>query len=299
MALGNIVDGAVQTGTSQLSQVQAFMSGQPNSLSNYISEQTGFSFLAPTGAKGINGFVFDQYDDDSIDIETEVTDHFAEDNSFIQDMAAIHPIECTLTGFVGEIAIPAPNAGAGGLFQSLESKLGTVDAFGGKYTPGGLQKQINAINGSLQSAQNYVNQVSQYLNQAQTLLKMFSSGAGKTKQQKAFASLATLVNSKIPCTITTPWAAFPNMMCTGFHMDQGGETKDKSRVELKFKQIRLVPIASNLKTPTPQTVQATTSGRAQSMMQTPVSVGQTGGTPTAITTIASGNNPFGLGFLSQ
>ncbi len=299
MAIGSIIGGVFQNGTSNLSQVQAFMSGNPNSISSYISAQTGFTFLSPAGTKGINGFVFDQYDDDSIDVEAEVTDHFAEDNSFTQDMAAIHPIECTLSGFVGEIALPAPNSGFGALFQGLETKLGTVSAFGGKYTPGGLQKKINAINGSLQSAQNYVNQVSQYLNQAQNLLGMFKSGASKTRQQQSFSSLATLINSKVPVTITTPWAAFPNMLCISFHMDQGGETKDKSRVELKFKQIRLVPIVSNLNKPTPQTIQATTSGRAQSGMQTPVSVGQTSGTPTSITTIASSNNPFGLGFISQ
>jgi len=59
---------------------------------------------------GISGFLFDVAHDDEISLNSEITDHYVEDNSAMQDNWAIRPEEITLTGLVAELTdAPTPN----------------------------------------------------------------------------------------------------------------------------------------------------------------------------------------------
>lgn len=53
---------------------------------------------------GIGGYVFDVVGDDTVALNSEITDHFLEDNSAIQDQIARKPEQVTVRGFVGELA---------------------------------------------------------------------------------------------------------------------------------------------------------------------------------------------------
>ena len=46
---------------------------------------------------GISGFLFDVAEDDEFSLQSEITDHYVEDNSAMQDNWAIRPEEITLT----------------------------------------------------------------------------------------------------------------------------------------------------------------------------------------------------------
>ena len=84
----------------------AVQAGVVNTLFNqtdFINDLTTKYILKPLGAKGIAGFVFDIEREHRIELKSEITDHYIEDNSTIQDHISKAPVLITLTGYVGEI----------------------------------------------------------------------------------------------------------------------------------------------------------------------------------------------------
>jgi len=67
-----------------------------NELLNKFVVKTASSF-------GISGFVFDIREDENITLKADITDHFVEDNSTIQDHISLKPIKISLRGFVGDL----------------------------------------------------------------------------------------------------------------------------------------------------------------------------------------------------
>lgn len=62
---------------------------------------------------GVAGFLFDIVGDETVMLTSEITDHYVEDNTAIQDHVALAPEQITLKGTVGELVIgselpPAP-----------------------------------------------------------------------------------------------------------------------------------------------------------------------------------------------
>ena len=112
MALTEFVGGAAQNASGSVSNIQGIISGQTNTLTSYQANIAGFNFLIPKGAgpftepdnpiSSLSGFAFDLYGEDELELDIDATDHWAEDNSSIQDHAAISPVRGTLSGFVGE-----------------------------------------------------------------------------------------------------------------------------------------------------------------------------------------------------
>jgi hypothetical protein len=293
MAITDFTNGAAQAASGNISNIQGVIAGQTNPISSYLANLTGLSFLAPKGTgpfsdpsnpkSQLSGFAFDYYGPDELDLDIDVTDHFAEDNSSIQDHAAVGPIRYKLSGFVGEFALPNPNSGVGGALRQLAQKMSTVAAYAGKYTPGTTQAIAGKLTGSIATAQAYVNQVSQYAQQAQNLLAMFKS-AGKTRQQNAMATLISAALSRQTFTLICPWMQVQNVMITNIHAEQDDVTASKSLFSVSVKQIRTVPVTSAL---TPAAVAANSQGRA-ALQNQPVSVvGTAQGAPTPTSALVS------------
>ena len=59
--------------------------------------------VSPVVSLGIAGFAFDIFEEHKSEQQADITDHFVEDNSTIQDHIAIKPEKFTLRGFVGEL----------------------------------------------------------------------------------------------------------------------------------------------------------------------------------------------------
>ena len=73
-----------------------------NSFAKYI--------VRPLNAFGLGGFVFDTEDETTINLSTEITDHFSESNSSIQDHIAVKPKKITLKSYVGELVYRRDNS---------------------------------------------------------------------------------------------------------------------------------------------------------------------------------------------
>lgn len=245
-----------------------------SSVQNYINGVSGKYILNPHGMKGIAGFVFDYEGDDQIMLESDITDHYAEDNSSVQDHIALKPYKITLRGFVSELILPSTGQGVFGALTTLQSKMGTVNAYLGKYTPQALQKLQGNASRAVSQVQNYANTASQYLNQAKNIAALFGGGTGApTKQQQAFVALASLRDQRQIFNVLTPWSLLPGMAVETLVFVQSKDSKTRTDISVTMKQMRFVDVQSS------QNTTATHGGRAGFQYQSKTNLGLTSGTP--------------------
>lgn len=265
---------AVQSGSStvynNIAGVQNYINGvtgKPPGSSNYV-------LIPPKGAQGIAGFVFDYEGDDELAMESDITDHFAEDNSSTQDHIALKPYKITLRGFVSELVLPGTGQGLFGALTTLQQRIGTVPAYLGKYTPQALQKLQGSASKVVSQAQNYANTAAQYLNQAKNIAALFGGNSGATtKQQQTFATLVNLRDQRQIFSVVTPWAFFGGMAVESLVFIQPRESRSRSDISVTMKQMRFVDIESS------DNVAATHAGPAAANYQPQSFNGATQGTP--------------------
>lgn len=219
MSIGDIT----AQGSPAISDIQSLINGSASAI------------LRPKGAKGIAGFVFDYSTGDAVDLESDTTDHYTENGSFVNDHIVNKPIKITLNGLIGELVYRKPQ-GLLGALATLGGGLATVAAYGGNYTPQFFQK-IQGIVGKTQAA---VNSVNRYLNQAQSALKAINSlfGAQQTAQEIAFNSLWSLWKAKMIFGVDTPWAYFPSMTISNIGFRQDGDSISYSSIVVTMKEFR-------------------------------------------------------------
>ena len=258
--------------------IPAFGAGAPPSstaASDYVRSLQSRLIAKPKGVVGINGFLFDYAGEVRVENHAEITDHFAEDNTAINDHVAIKPVRITMRGFVAELA--QTRSQAQGLFGSLQNLLTTVPAYLGKKTPGAVGKVQKAIT----QAQNIENQINKAIAQGQSVLNLFKKGAPtQTKQQKAYAELEALMGANVDnpyarpqlFDVETPYKVFKNMVIETLIPVQSEDSKSLSDFTVILKQMRFAAVVA-----TPNFL-SKFGGRAAFMNQGATNVGKTPGT---------------------
>ena len=275
MGLTDYANGvAAQTGLSP-SNVATYTE---SNVSAYINQIASQYVITPKGLKGIAGFVFDYEGEDRLTMESDITDHYAEDNTAIQDHIALRPKMIILRGFVSELTLPGVGTGLFGSLTQLQQKLGTADAYLGKYTPQGLQNLQGSASKAISQVQNYANTASQYLNQAKNLAGLFGVGQPPTQQAKAYQTLGALRDSFQVFGVTTPWSYFPSMSITSLVFMQPKDNKQQSDITVTMKEIRYIDYAAGATSDILQ-------GRAGPLYSVQTA---SGGSITPVTTSASG-----------
>lgn len=220
----------VQTAKSGLDAVQ---NGR-----NYLDQLANKYVVKPKDAIGIGGFVFDYEGETNISLQAEVTDHYAENNSVINDHYALKPVRLTFSGFVGEL-VQTKAQGVLGALASIQNKLTTVNAYLGKYTPQALGK----IQKVLTQAQSTVNKLDNALARTKNIVGFFSkSNPAPTKQAQAYTFLESLMNSRQVFLVQTPYKFFDNMVIENLSFTQPEETKYLSDITITLKQMRFVDV---------------------------------------------------------
>lgn len=201
---------------------------------NFLDDKANV-LLKPKAAEGISGFIFDVPDAESINLSSEITDHYTEDNSFLNDHIVRKPIKINLSGFVGELVFRAPS-GVEGAVQELNNRLESVEAYAGDLTPGAVQKAQQAV----QKAQATVSAINQTLDKVQNVVGFFDGeGQEETLQQKAFNNLYALWRSAEFLTVQTPWRYFDNMVIQDITVQQDGESEAITDIQVTLKEIRV------------------------------------------------------------
>jgi hypothetical protein len=233
---------------------------------DYIDNLANKYILKPSLAQGIGGFVFDYEGETNVALNAEITDHYIEDNTTIQDHVALRPVRVTLRGFVNELSVNK-NINLAGALAALNSRLETVEAYMGDYTPGMVQIMQTAIT----ATQNAVNTIDQTLNRINNLAGLFSA-PGQTKQEQAYQKLKSMWQTKQIITVSTPYEYYDTMVIESVSISQPEDTRYQSDITVTLKQIRFASVEYT------KFNNQLFSGRLAQQKQDPVDGGKTKGT---------------------
>jgi hypothetical protein len=201
----------------------------------FLEKSQGVVVSSPLN-QGISGWVFDVPSGESVDQSADITDHWIETGSFINDHAVIKPVRITLSGFVGNLVYHAPQPGElGYALSNLSSKLSEVDAYAGPFTDQYTAKAAKA----LERASYIANQVDAIAKRATNILKYFAGdGQQINAMQLAYLQLSGLHRSKQVVTVQTPWEYFPKMMIESLSSSQDEASNDITSFSIVLKEVR-------------------------------------------------------------
>lgn len=249
-------------------------------LSNLIlvSPQEDLGILPQTqGTENTNPpkFLFNYYGENTVLIESDITDHFVEDNTALQDQIALRPELITGQGFIGELTDITPDFLLP--LRVAADKLTVI----GAYTPELTLAALLAYNTAFQAFQ-----VAQLAKGAAVSAWNSLSGDNnaatpinapgfnpqnqpiQTKQQLAFSTFYGYWKQRRLFTVQTPWAIFQNCALKSLRAIQDGDSRMLSNFDVTFKPINFAKTST-------QTLAQFLQGRArgQALEGAPVSNG--------------------------
>jgi hypothetical protein len=179
---------------------------------------------------GLAGFVFDIITEDGAELSSNITDHYVEDNSAVQDHIALAPEIITVRGLVGELAMTKAQVDA--VAKEIDA-LPIVTELSPKYDPIATNRMIDQQRETELSVNSKMVQ--------KTLEKFYDARAvtGNSKQARAFGYFYQLWKSRERFTVDTPWGFFTNMAIQNLRATQGEDTKYISDFVITFKKIRV------------------------------------------------------------
>lgn len=176
-------------------------------------------------------FLFNYEGENTVLLESDITDHFVEDNTAIQDQIALRPEIITTHGFIAELNDIGPEILAP--LKLAADKLTVIDA----YTPVISATAILAYNEAVQLYA--VAQLAK--NSAVNAWQTVSTGAvpaTQNKQQLAFQQFYGYWQNRTLFTVQTPWAIFRNMAIKSLRAIQDADTRVITDFEISFKMMR-------------------------------------------------------------
>lgn len=237
----NNINGITGFTSNTISSVQALI--YPSATEGYNEDKdiTQSGIVGISAVKGENqytGFIFDLKEDYSLTLTSDITDHFTEDNSAIQDHIALKPIIVEVSGKVAEKNLLTPYD------EQAETD--------------GFKKFLNkadSISGRLGSITNLfpniINQARDILNTAKSVYDTYKTFKNFVKASKGDKSLKQTRQSKIVTmfkeywqqrqvfVIVTPFCILNNMYIMDFVATQPRNTKYITDIKIKFKQIKV------------------------------------------------------------
>lgn len=178
------------------------------------------------------------------EIESDITDHFIEDNTTIQDQIALHPVVITVQGFIGELQdfVPEENLGStiAGYAQIAAQKLTSISA----YTPGLSTTALRAYDAAFQAYQTAALAIKAGASAISSINNLLGGDDARvtTKQQQYYQQFFAYWNSRTLFTVQTPWAVFSNMAILSLKATQSADNDDITEFSVTFKQLRFASL---------------------------------------------------------
>jgi hypothetical protein len=250
------------------------------SLSNLIlatpQDRVGYQPQNPPTKDGVIAqnpptLVFNYEGEQVVNLESDITDHYIEDNTTIQDQIALKPEIIQTHGYIGELNDVIPKA-----VQPLKiaaDKLTAVVAYEPTLTLTALIV--------LQQAQFAYQVASQSINAGVAAWSSITgSSKVQSKQQAMFQQFYGYWQKRTLFTVQTPWGIFQDCAIMGLRAIQDAETRVITDFEVRFKKLRFA------KTTTISAQTTTLEGRAAAQASGLVDLGAS--TPTPSITVAEG-----------
>jgi len=184
-----------------------------------------------------------------VDLQSDITDHYIEDNTAIQDQVALKPEIVRVSGYIGELNDVVPSVLAP--LRLIADKLTTI----GAYTPSLSASALIAYNRaklvydtveqtsrSLVDTWNWANGVGG-LNEigGQGIILPDGTRLSKTyqdKQQTMFQLFYGYWRNRYLFDVQTPWAIFKNMAIQSLTATQDEQTRVITEFSVTFKMLR-------------------------------------------------------------
>ena len=182
---------------------------------------------------GVAGYLFNIVTDDAVDLESEITDHYIENNTAIQDHIALKPEIISVRGLVAELA--GIQAAQGNISQQPNA-LPDIPGYLPEFTDGAIQTMAQtAIEPERQRAA---------ISDSQSLFGFYNSLApqqpNQTKQSYVFGYFYQLWKGRQLFSVETPWGIWNNMAIMSLNATQGEDTRTVSDIRIQFKRISKV-----------------------------------------------------------
>lgn len=186
-----------------------------------------------------NPIVFTYERENQIQLDSEITDHFVEDNTAIQDQIALKPEILTVGGVVGELSNEPPEGFEGA--REVADRLQLLSPY------------LPELTIAAQRAYNQSEQATRAFQQGQKALNSNLEEAfspivdengiqqvdfTQTKQQVFFQRFYALWRERRLFTVQTPWAIFKNCAIQNLRVIQSEDNAEISDFELTFKVLR-------------------------------------------------------------
>ena len=169
---------------------------------------------------------------DGINMSTDITDQFVENNTAIQDHAAIKPIILSCRGFVGEKVLIRDLAATSRLEGAID-KLRPITAL--------LPTLSNYMQVAVAASSYVEERIKAYWRQLKDLKNIFNKNQTTSirKQTAIVNELRMLRDNRILVTVLNDFGTFPNCLIQEANIEQS-ETRDQSEVVVELKQINFV-----------------------------------------------------------
>ncbi len=190
-------------------------------------------------------------DENTVTLTSDITDHYAEDNTSIQDQIALKPEVITVTGFIGELNDVVPP-----LLQPLKTAADKLTLLG-PYQPVLSASALIAYNQAVQTYAIAALTVNTAISAIQSIAgsgenidpatgKPFAQGftfPSQNKQQQMFTSFYAYWSNRNLFTVQTPWAIFTDMAIQTIRSVQDADTRVISSFEVTFKKMRFAQLS--------------------------------------------------------
>lgn len=190
--------------------------------------------VSPVLNLGLGGFVFSNAGSTEVNMTAEITDHFVENNSAIQDHIALKPERITLRGYVREIVYSSPS-NSQSVLKNPAKKITTINSFIPIFTKG-VKQSYNSFTAPKSGVGDYV---ASYSDGGINLYKTFKQiNPPRTEQAKAFNYFRALFYGKQILSLETPWSFYTDMAIESVTAEQDDESKYITNFSVTLKKIQ-------------------------------------------------------------
>ncbi len=221
---------------------------------------------------GSKSFLFHYEGENTATLDSDITDHFVEDNTALQDQIALKPILVNTEGFIGELNdIPPPFLAA---IKTAIDRLTPI----GPYTP---QISVSAQIAYNRAAQAYA-AAAAVANVGVSAWDTIAGNGSQNLQQKAYSMFEGYWKQRALFTVQTPWAIFKNMAIKTLRAVQDQDTRMVTSFAITFKKMNFATTTTTV----------AFEGRADAMMSVPVDHGVS--TPVPSNSLSTGLSQMGV-----
>lgn len=266
---------------SQLSNETTKIAGLSSLIVVSPQQVIGYQPQNPPGSTASlpEALLFHYEAENTVNLESDITDHYTEDNSAINDHIALRPETVTVRGFIGELNDVVPKALQP--LKTIADKLSVMGAF----TPGLSESALRAYNEAWFLYNTGASAVNSLVSVYSSISNAVTGSTGQnvisqdgvditknqTKQQKAFTQFYGYWRNRTLFQVQTPWAVFENMAIKSLRALQDSETAVITDFEITFKMMRYANTVTK----------KTTQGRLQSQGSSLVNLGTSAPSPVA------------------